>query len=62
MTSGADLAAVAPDLHRRDTKDSSRAHAPLQAAADAVVIDSSELAVEETVARVLALAAERGIP
>jgi cytidylate kinase len=28
---------------------------------DAVVVDSSELAVEETVARVLALAAERGI-
>ncbi len=46
----ADLAAVALDLHRRDTKDSTRAHAPLQAAADAVVIDSSELAVEETVA------------
>jgi cytidylate kinase len=56
-----DLAAVATDLHRRDSKDSSRAHAPLQAAADAVVVDSSELAAEETVARVLALAAERGI-
>ena len=32
-----------------------------QAAADAVVIDSSELAVEETVGRVLALAHQRGI-
>ena len=58
---GADLAAVATDLHRRDSKDSSRTHAPLQAATDAVVVDSSELAVEETVARVLSLAAERGI-
>jgi len=57
----ADLAAVALDLHRRDSKDSSREHAPLQAAADAVVIDSSELAVEETVGRVLALAQQRGI-
>jgi len=57
----ADLAAVALDLHRRDSKDSNRAHAPLQAAADAVVIDSSELAVEETVGRVLALAQQRGI-
>ena len=56
-----DLAAVALDLHRRDSKDSSRAHAPLQAAADAVVIDSSELAVEETVGRVLALAHRQGI-
>ena len=57
----ADLAAVALDLHRRDSKDSSREHAPLQAAVDAVVIDSSELAVEETVGRVLALAQQRGI-
>lgn len=57
----ADLAAVALDLHRRDSRDSSRKHAPLQAAPDAVVIDSSAMAVDETVARVLALAAERGI-
>ncbi len=57
----ADLAAVAQDLHRRDTKDSTRAHAPLQAAADADVIDSSTLEVDETVSRVLALAKERGV-
>ena len=57
----ADLAAVALDLHRRDSHDSTRQHAPLQAAQDAVVIDSSELAVHETVDRVLTLAAERGI-
>jgi cytidylate kinase len=56
-----DLAAVALDLDRRDTKDSTRANAPLQAAPDAVVIDSSQMAVEETVAQVLGLAAERGI-
>ena len=57
----ADLAAVALDLDRRDTRDSTRQHAPLQAATDALVIDSSTLAVDETVARVLALAAARGI-
>ena len=56
-----DLAEVAQDLHRRDTKDSTRTHAPLQAATDAVHIDSSELAVDETVAKVLSLAHERGI-
>ncbi len=56
-----DLAAVAQDLHRRDSHDSSRAHAPLQAAADAVVIDSSAMEVSETVAQVLELAASRGI-
>ncbi len=56
-----DLAAVAQDLHRRDTSDANRAHAPLQAAADAVVLDSSSLEVAETVAKVLELAAARGI-
>jgi cytidylate kinase len=56
-----DLAAVAQDLHRRDSHDSSRTHAPLQAAPDAVVIDSSSLEVSETVAKVLELAASRGI-
>ena len=55
------MAEVALDLHRRDSKDAPAPHAPLQAAADAVVIDSSDMAVDETVARVLALAAERGI-
>ena len=52
---------MAQDLHRRDIKDSTRAHAPLQAAEDAVVIDSSALEVDETVSKVLALAKERGV-
>jgi cytidylate kinase len=55
------LAAVAADLHRRDNSDSTRQHAPLQAADDAVVIDSSALGVDETVAAVMELAAARGI-
>lgn len=59
--SAPDLAAVAQDLHRRDTHDANRVHAPLQAAADAVVLDSSGMELSETVARVLELAAERGI-
>ena len=57
----ADLAAVAKDLDRRDTSDSTRAHAPLQAAVDAVLVDSSSLQLAETVAKVLELAAARGI-
>jgi cytidylate kinase len=56
-----DLAAVALDLDRRDTRDSTRLHSPLQAAPDAVVIDSSGQDVGETVGRVLALARERGV-
>ena len=60
VTAG-DLGAVGRDLHRRDSADSSRAHAPLQVAADAVVLDSSELQRHETVAKVLELATQRGI-
>jgi CMP/dCMP kinase len=52
---------VALDLRRRDVHDSTRPHAPLQAAADAVVIDSSDMGIDEAVASVLKLAAERGI-
>ncbi|MET3806952.1 cytidylate kinase [Nakamurella sp. UYEF19] len=59
--SGLDLAAVAQDLERRDTHDATRAHAPLQAAADAVVLDSSSLELSETVDEVLELARSRGI-
>ncbi len=53
---------VAEGLDRRDAIDSSRAAAPLKAATDAVVIDSTNLTVEQTVAAVLALAHERGLP
>ena len=56
-----DIHAVAADLARRDDSDSSRRHAPLQAAADALHLDSSAWELEDTVARVLAMAAERGI-
>ncbi len=56
-----DVQDVALDLRRRDVHDSSRAHAPLQAAADAVVIDSSDMGIDEAVAAVLELAARRGI-
>lgn len=58
---GLDLAAVADDLHRRDSHDSTRTHAPLQVADDAVLVDSSAWELAQTVARVLELAAERGI-
>lgn len=56
-----DLAAVAADLDRRDRMDSTRAVAPLQAADDAVVVDSSGMRLEDTVEQVLELAAGRGI-
>lgn len=51
----AEEAKVLADLRRRDELDSTRAAAPLRAAADAVRIDSSALGVEEVVAQVAAL-------
>lgn len=42
-------------LARRDQLDSTRALAPLSAAADAVPLDNSDLTIEDTVARALAI-------
>jgi cytidylate kinase len=58
---GAAGAAVDPNVLRvqiaeRDRLDETREASPLHAAADAIVIDSSDLGVEEVVARIAALA------
>ncbi|MDA8297110.1 MAG: (d)CMP kinase [Actinomycetota bacterium] len=59
--------AAAPDaalraaLAQRDAADSTRAHAPLLIAPGALVIDSSELGVDEVVERLLAALEERGV-
>jgi cytidylate kinase len=47
------------DMRLRDERDSSRANAPLIAAADAVTVDSSDLSIEETVKKVLDLWSNR---
>ena len=52
--------AVAVDLARRDRLDSTRAASPLQAAADAVHLDSTALSADEVIGRVLELAAAAG--
>lgn len=46
-------------IERRDALDSSRALAPLAAAPDAVVLDSTAFTIDEVVARVASLIAER---
>jgi CMP/dCMP kinase len=56
ITEPAEVAALAADLRRRDEYDSSRADSPLRPAADAVVVDSTDLEQEQTVARVVELA------
>ncbi len=56
VTDAAEIAAIAADLRRRDTYDSSREDSPLRPAADAVVVDSTELDRDQVVDRVVALA------
>jgi cytidylate kinase len=50
---------VAADLRERDHRDRTRAASPLQAAGDAVVIDSSKLSEDEVLGRVEELAREK---
>jgi cytidylate kinase len=50
---------VARELALRDRLDSERSDSPLRPAPDAVVIDTSELSIEEQIERVLALVYER---
>jgi cytidylate kinase len=50
---------LAADLRERDRRDRTRAASPLQAADDAVVIDSSKLTEDEVLARVEGLALSR---
>jgi cytidylate kinase len=51
-----ETSAVLAEQLERDERDSTRAHSPLTAAPDAVVIDSSELGLDAVVARVTGLA------
>jgi CMP/dCMP kinase len=56
VTDPGKIAALAADLRRRDDYDSRRADSPLRPADDAVVVDSTDLEQEQTVAKVVALA------
>ena len=50
---------VLADIIARDEIDSSRAESPLVPAADAVMLDSSDLTIEQAIEKICALAAER---
>ena len=43
------------DIRERDARDAGRAAAPLEPAADAVLLDTTDLTIDEAIARVLAL-------
>jgi cytidylate kinase len=53
-----ELAAVAADIDRRDRLDSSRAVSPLTRAGDAIVVDTTDLDIDEVVQRLVDLTAE----
>lgn len=54
-----DYAGVLADVQRRDRLDSSRAVSPLRAAADAVVVDTSDMTEQQVVEHLTALVAEQ---
>jgi cytidylate kinase len=58
---GEEPAAVLAAQQERDRRDESREHSALRAAADAVELDTTALSQDEVVARIAALARERGL-
>ena len=50
---------VLEEVKRRDEQDMNREVEPLRQAADAVLVDSSELSFEETVERILEIVEEK---
>jgi cytidylate kinase len=58
--SGVSLAALSREIAERDERDTQRALAPLKAADDAIVVDSTSLDIDEVVERVMRLAHDRG--
>ena len=57
----ANIAILSKDLQERDARDAARSVAPLVAAADAFVIDSSDLGIDAVVDQILELARRAGM-
>ena len=49
------LAAIADDLRARDARDSGRAASPLKPADDALLLDTSDMTIDEAVRQAIAL-------
>ncbi|MEI2654614.1 MAG: (d)CMP kinase [Microthrixaceae bacterium] len=56
-----DLEAAAANIADRDRIDSTRADSPLRPADDAVIVDTSDLTIEQVVDRIVAEAEARGL-
>ena len=50
-----DLAVIEADIAKRDHQDMTREHSPLRQAEDAVLLDPSEMTIQEVVEKILAL-------
>lgn len=55
------IAAILRDIQQRDERDMNRPVAPLKPAADAIIIDSSQMSVDAVFAEVLSLVKQRGL-
>lgn len=58
----AEIERMAREIAERDERDRGRAHSPLRPAADAVLVDSTDIPVDGVVAQLLALVAARRDP
>ena len=56
-----DYDVILSEIRERDERDSTRAEAPLKQAEDAVLVDSSDLGIDEVTDRVIGIAKEKGI-
>ena len=56
-----DLATVMEDLAKRDKQDSTREHSPLKQADDAVVIDTSEMSIDDVIKNILSIIENKGL-
>ena len=56
---GADPARILADLRERDARDAARDTAPLRAAKDAILLDTTALSIDEAVAKAAAVVAAR---
>jgi cytidylate kinase len=58
---GVNLAPLLGEISARDKRDRERTVAPMKPASDALVIDSTELGIDEVFAQVVKIASERGV-
>ena len=54
-----DLESVKADMEYRDKNDSGRDFAPLKAAEDSVIVDSTDMSIEQTIDKICSIAEER---